>query len=180
MVWLNIWFQAYLAASTGAQFLNPIFITGVISIISRALLKENTAALGLFLASAVSGAWAGARPPKENYLQCAIQALIVYVGAIYASFHSLAFLSLLGVDVWFSAGLPATFIITLPSLLCGILYDSSQDEMFLIMNLTYVTVIAGVVLKIMGITIVGAAVAPANNENQQHHGENREHERTES
>lgn len=179
MGWLNIWFQAYFATSTGAQFLNPIFITGVISIISRVVLKENTAALGLFLASAVSGAWAGARPPTENYLQCAIQALIIYAGAIYASFHSLALLLLLGVDVWFSAGLSPTFFITLPSLLCGILNDN-QEEMFLIMYLTYVTMIAGVILKIMGITSVGAAVAPANNENQQHHGDDRERERAHS
>jgi hypothetical protein len=179
MGWLDIWFQAYLATSTGAQFLNPIFITGVISIISRVVLRENPAALGVFLASAVSGAWAGAHPPKENYLQCAIQALIIYAVAIYASFHSMAFLLLLGVDVWFAAGVPVSFIITLPSLLCGI-QSNNQDEMYLIMYLTYVTILTGAALKIVPIIVFGAAVAPANNENQQDHGENREHERTES
>lgn len=186
--WQSVWHQAFLAASFGAQMQNPIFVTGVIAIVSRVLLKENLAALGFFLTSAVAGAWStSGAPPGQNYLLCAAQAVIIYL--LGMPNHSLGFptstLLVLG-DLWFATGIPVSLIM-FPSLLYGGIYHGQysgggqDEETSLIIHLSYVTLVAGLALKVIRIaTARGTAVAPANHEDEQQHADDGEHERGQS
>lgn len=112
------WLQSYLAVSAASRFQNPIFIMGVMAIVSRILLKESPAALGLFLASALVGAWT-VPEPEENIAHVAAHAFIVYVVGAYLEFSWwITGLLLASTDfvifITYSENLPRKFALLVP------------------------------------------------------------------
>jgi hypothetical protein len=79
------WLQSYFAVTVASRFQNPIFIMGIMAIYSRILLKESPAALGLFLASALMGAWT-VPEPEEDIAHVAAHSFIIYVVGAFLEF----------------------------------------------------------------------------------------------